>query len=260
MSRVRPLVAASLVAAAVHGLTAGPARAQDAANAEPSVEPAAGEPPGLEPAPSPPPALQQPAPRPAALDAAGVDFAARVAYALPFGSVSATGGKLSDEVGGAVPLVLEVGYRLNAEVAIGALFQYAYALPRDSAPGCGDPNTCSGRVVRLGVEGVYNIHLDGALTPWIGVGTGYEWVTLSGSAGGRTASIAARGFELVTFQGGGDYRISPAFALGPFVSVSLADYAVETAVAPGVQAVNPNIADKRLHEWLQLGVRGRFGI
>jgi opacity protein-like surface antigen len=245
MSRIVSVIVSSFVAVAVLCVIAAPAFAQD---------------PPAEPPVAPPPVAQQPASQTQSpLDQPGLDLGVRLGYALPFGN---TGGeqKLSDGFSGVIPLVLEAGYRINANFTVGALFQYGLAQVKENAnTNCGGAVSCSGSVVRLGVEALYNFNLDMPLTPWAGIGTGYEWLSLSQSAGGQSASSGTRGFEFVTLHAGGDYRVTPQFALGPFLSFSIARYST-ASIEGGGMSMSGDITDKKMHEWLQIGVRGRFGI
>jgi hypothetical protein len=245
MSRFVSVLVFSFVAVAVHATVVGGAFAQD--------------PP--DPATEPPPVAQQKAAPEVAFDRPGFDFGLRLGYALPFGGIDGDD-DISEGVSGAVPIVLEAGYRLTPDFTIGALFQYGVMQVKENdTTGCNTPGLgCSGSVIRLGIEGIYNINIDGPFRPWVGIGTGYEWFTFAASGPGGEASLTARGFEFVTLQAGGDYRMSPNFALGPFVSFSLAQYASGTVEVPGGTSVTMDITDKKLHEWLQLGVRGRIGL
>ena len=58
-------------------------------------------------------------------------------------------------------------------------------------------------------------------------------MSIDGTADGANTnmSIGANGFEFLTLQGGGDYRSSPQFSLGPFASLSLARYSTATRIA-----------------------------
>jgi len=252
MSRVGSVVVCSFVALL---LGASTAFAQDPP-APAAADPAAAAPP---PAAPPPPVAQQSGGAATSLDRPGFDFGARLGYALPMGKTAGSE-NLSDGVSGAIPLVLEAGYRVNGNFTVGALFQYGLAQIKDgSTTGCGSGIDCSGSVVRLGIEALYNFNLDTALTPWVGLGTGYEWFTISASAGGQSASVTAKGFEFATLHVGGDYRVSPQFALGPFLSASLAQYSSASIDAPGMSG-SMDLTDKKMHEWIQFGVRGKFGI
>jgi len=226
-------VVSSFVAVAVSSVFAAPAFAQDPPTIEPAVEP--------------PPVAQRPAAPPAVFDRSGFDLAARLGYAFPFGNVSGHS-RLSDGAPGAIPLVVEAGYRLNAHFTIGALFQYGFSrVNDDGALNCTGAG-CSGRVVRLGVQGIFNVDREAPLIRWLGIGTGYEWLN---PYGGQDV----RGFELVTIQGGVEYRVTPQVALGPFFSFSLGRYSTVYSDKASME-----LPDKRMHEWLQIGVRGRIGL
>lgn len=246
MSRIVSVVVSSFVAIAVNSIiVAGSAFAQDP------------------PASEPPPVAQQTAASAASVfDQPGFDFGARLGYALPFGKTDGDD-NLSDFLSGAIPVVLEAGYRLNADFTIGALFQYGFARIKSNSgfdcSGAGGVD-CSARILRLGIEGIYNLNLGAPVTPWVGLGTGYEWFSFSASGPGGEASAGARGFEFVTLHAGGDYRLAPNFALGLFASFSVAQYATASVDIPGTPSTSMDITDKKIHEWLQLGVRGRFGI
>jgi len=245
MSRVVLVVVSSFVAIAVNSIIlAGSAFAQDP------------------PATQPPPVAQQTASSAASVfEQPGFDFGARLGYAVPFGKTDGND-NLSDFLSGAIPVVLEAGYRLNADFTIGALFQYGFARIKSNGDfDCSAAGIdCSARILRLGIEGIYNLNLAGPVTPWVGLGTGYEWFSFSASGPGGEASAGANGFEFVTVHAGGDYRLAPNFALGGFVSLSLAQYKTVSAEIPGMPSTSMDITDKKMHEWLQLGVRGRFGI
>jgi hypothetical protein len=267
MSRIMALVVSSFVTVAVQGAVSVRAFAQNEPNVEPNVEPAPGEAAPVEAVPAepprmpPPPVAQEVAPAPAVLDSPGVDFAARLGYAVPLGN-STGGTHLSMGTGGAEALVLEVGYRVNGRFTIGGLFQYAVAQMKGGLlAGCGYGTDCSGRVLRVGIEAIYNFNLDTTLTPWVGLGTGYEWFPVTASANGSSGSSTVRGFEFATVHAGGDFRVSPQLTLGPFVSFSLAEYAsYEQYFPPDFPGGYMPINDKSMHEWLQLGIRARFGI
>ena len=246
MSRIGSVGVSSCVAVALMGI-AHVAFAQDPpAPVDPAAAP-------------PPPVAQQSASRAGStFDGPGVDFGARLGYAVPLGSID-SGDKTSDTFSGAIPVILEVGYRFNANITVGALFQYGVAQVKDQNP-CGTNGvTCSGSIVRLGVEALYNFNLEGTFTPWAGIGTGYEWMGVSAEQGSQSASVGAHGFEFVNLQAGGDFRLGPQFMLGPFAALSVGQYSTVTTDGGGMSS-STDIPNKAIHEWLQLGVRGRFGI
>lgn len=204
----------------------------------------------------------------AARDDVAFEAGVRAGVGLPLGKVSDPAGDLDDAVGSQIPLQLDLGVRLFRKVFLGAYVQYGFAFPSDDFPGCGDTGgveiDCSAHDVRLGIEVLYHFLPHGKLDPWAGVGFGYEWATLSEESGNAELSWHVSGFEFVSFQFGLDVALSEHVRVGPFLSLSLAQYddATLECSAPNVcngSGVYNDIDDKALHEWLMLGVRVSFG-
>jgi hypothetical protein len=233
MSRVVSVVVSSFVAVAFQAAVVAAAFAQAPPTIGPGVEP--------------PPVTQQAAAPASAFDRPGFDLAARLGYAFPFGN-AAGGTKLSDGVTGAVPVIVEAGYRINAHFLVGALVQYGFAQTSDGGAIECYASPCDSRVLRIGIQGIFNLDREAPLTRWLGIGTGYEWFNFNTAQG-------ISGFELVTAQGGAEYRVTPQVALGPFFSLTLARYT--TRYYGELREV---LLDQRMHEWLQLGVRGHIGL
>jgi hypothetical protein len=214
------------------------------------------------PAPTPAPSTTSPTDHP------GFEFGLRLGYAIPVGDANGPDAAamtpadhLSDLVSGAVPVVLEAGYRFNKNLSAGVLFQYGFAMIKDGmTTGCGvNGVSCSGSVTQLGIQGIYRLDVEGAFVPWLGAAVGYEWLGIDLSAGGMSGSVSAKGLEFLTLQGGGEYRIAPQMTIGPFLSLSLGQYdTAETNL--GGMSMSMSIANKALHEWLQFGVRGTFNL
>ncbi len=111
---------------------------------------------------------------------------------------------------------------------------------------------------------------DAPFDPWIGLGMGYEWLTISESgtltvAGVSEAfdgNVTGKGLQFINLQAGGDCHVSPAFGLGPFISFSAGQYSSysSTVTAAGVEQKQSGDISQGTHEWLTLGVRGQFNI
>jgi hypothetical protein len=188
-------------------------------------------------------------------DRPGIDFGVRLGLAVPFGDIDGNmGDGLASAFSSAVPVVLEGGYRFSRAVTAGLLFQYGFGQVKDDrTTGCGNGIGCSGNITRLGVEGLYHFPVAGSFVPFLGLGLGYEWMKIVEDNG---AVFGAHGFEFVTLQGGGDYRVAPQVSLGPFLSFSVARY--DTVSNPAGRAFD--IANPAVHEWLQIGLRGLFNL
>jgi hypothetical protein len=191
---------------------------------------------------------------PSPTDLPGLDASLRFGYVYPFGNVTAgSGNAMSDVLSGGGFFGLDLGFRINAYVTVGALVQYAFLAVKDSV--C---SSCSGSMTRLGGQVLLRIPVESSrVLPWLGLAAGYEWMSVSGSSsyGGGSASIGARGFELATLQGGVDLLGGPRASIGPFISVSIGRYDTATA-SFGANSESGDIADKDIHEWLQIGLKG----
>jgi hypothetical protein len=191
----------------------------------------------------------------------GLDLGLRIGYAVPFGDIDANGGDgLSSRVSSGIPFILEAGYRFTPVLTAGVLLEYAFGQVNDSGTGCGGANvSCSASMTQLGVEGLFYIPFGKPFVPWVGLATGYEWASLDASGNLANGSFAVRGAEFVTLQAGGDILVAPRFAIGPFFMFSVGRYATSSTEINGT-TTERDIANPAVHEWLQLGVRGTFGL
>jgi hypothetical protein len=75
-------------------------------------------------------------------------------------------------------------------------------------------------------------------------------------------SSTGKGFEFINLHGGLDFNLSPGFGLGPFLSFSVGQYSSTSTSCSGsctgLTAESGDVADKAVHQWLLLGVRGTF--
>jgi hypothetical protein len=178
---------------------------------------------------------------------------ARFALGVPLGKADGAASQdMSHSVPVAVPLWLDAGLRLGENVYVGSYFQYAYGITNNCDPG----GSCSASILRLGLDGAYHFQPRGGVDPWVGLGFGYEWLNLSESAGGQQLDAQARGWEFLNVQLGVDFASNKNFHLGPFLSLSLAQYGHESA--SGAFNGSADITNTSVHEWLQFGVRGAF--
>jgi hypothetical protein len=202
----------------------------------------------------------EPTPTPAAPaavdDTPTFELGARAGYALPLGS-ALDGVKLGTVADGQVPLWIDAGLRLDPHWYVGAYGQIGYVLPADGL--CAAGASCSGTDVRIGLQAQYSFLPAARLDPWIGVGAGYEWLHVSESLGERSIGATLHGFELLNLQAGADYHVSNGLSVGPFAALSFGQYANEAISAGGLER-SPSIGNPSVHEWLTLGLRGRFDL
>jgi hypothetical protein len=60
-------------------------------------------------------------------------------------------------------------------------------------------------------------------------------------------------------QVGADYAVSPALNVGPYVNVTLGRYSGYSASAAGME-LDGDLEDKKLHQWISIGLRGQFNL
>jgi len=212
----------------------------------------------------------------------GLALGLRVGYAVPLGKAGAippeTGGTtntnnddLNDTITGMVPLFADVGYRINPALYVGAFFQYGFAFVNDDNSACTQGLSCSAHDIAVGANLHYHILPNAPFDPWVGAGLGYEWLT--GSSSGSVAlgaqkftidgSSTLKGFQFLLLEAGGDFKATPALAVGPFVNFALGKYTTysSSATLNGMsQDRSGDLADTGLHEWLTLGIRGQYNL
>jgi opacity protein-like surface antigen len=193
-----------------------------------------------------------------AAGSAQVSLGLRLGYGPALGD-SAKDSKMSDGVKSQIPIQLDATYKLTPNFSLGGYTSYGFGQTGSEFSDLCDAIDCSTRVVRLGVQGIYSFDPIGQLRPFAGVGAGYEWGSLSGEAGGQDVSVSFRGFELLNLTAGADYAVSPQFAIGPYLGLSVAQYSNMT-LDDGVDEFSGEIDEKAMHQWLQFGIRGRFDL
>jgi hypothetical protein len=184
----------------------------------------------------------------------GLEISLRAGYGIPLGTL-ADNTKLSDLMTATIPFVFEIGKRFNHDYTVALFFQYGVGLVKDGdTSGCGNGMpSCSSTDYRFGIEGLYRIKVPGSFTPWIGFGVGYEILTIGQTVNGLDSSVSLRGFEFGALEAGGDFRLTPTVALGPYVSCSFGQYGTVSTSGGDQDVTNTGI-----HSWLQLGARATF--
>jgi hypothetical protein len=176
---------------------------------------------------------------------------ARLGYAPAMGD-AVKDGSMSDGVKSQIPLQIDALYKVTKDIGVGAYFAYGIAqLNKDNM--CGG-ESCSGSVMRFGVQGQYAFNdLKAPLTPWVGVGLGYESASIKvGSASGGFS-----GMEYLNLSAGGDYKVNEQFSVGPYLQLSVAQYGSFND-GSGSQSI-PSDA-KAMHQWFGFGVAGKFNL
>ncbi len=219
-------------------------------------------------APTPDKHVDQPAPPTPDTANGGIRFelGARLGYGLPMGSADAST-TLGDALGGLAPFGVDGALVLPAGWSFGGYLAYGIASVKRGGPFCPSvASSCSGHDIRVGVEVLYHFSVGGpGADPWIGFGAGYEWLAYDLSAptntgGNATGTESVKGIELLNLQAGCSWRLAPTLGLGPFLQLSLGKYTDYSYSITSNGVAQPeksgSIDAPKMHEWLQLGVRG----
>lgn len=147
----------------------------------------------------------------------GPEFGFRAGYATALGRVE-RGERIRNSMAGAIPLWVDVGYRLNAFWLVGVYGHYGLGI--DSATSASDCSGCQHTWVRFGVQAQHRWLLDQKRALWAGLGVGRE--SLNTSIDPRlSSSRSVSGWELMNLQFGCDFRPTTGLSLGPYFSVSV---------------------------------------
>ena len=192
----------------------------------------------------------------------GFELGLRVGYGLPLGAAfqlptGATTQNVnwSDLISGMIPFWADLGYRINPNWYVGGFFQFGLGFVPSNA--CSPGVSCSANDLRFGLNVHYHFLPEGPVDPWFGLGAAYEIWNLSGSGAGVSGSSSLRGFEFGNAQLGADYKVSPEFGIGPFVTFSVAQFSDASASSGGL-SLSGAIQNKSIHEWLIFGLRGVY--
>jgi len=201
-------------------------------------------------------------PRQEALDRGALEVGFGVGFAIPAGKVGGLGygpdPDLSHVTSGIVPLIIDVGYRIDRSIYLGLSLQYAFGFVNtEQYVSCENSGvSCSISDLRIGLNFHYHLALGLPVDSWVGFGVGYEWLRASTSGSGYVDSETVSGFELANFQLGFNIADESKLAISPFVSVSLGDYGgISETHGP-----NGPLGVIEIHSWILFGVRGVYDV
>ena len=103
----------------------------------------------------------------------GFQFGARVGYAYGSGIVY-SGFPLENAADGAMPLIVDLGWRFLPQLYAGFYGQYAPVFEKANHQVCFEGFTCNAEDYRMGVEADFHFAPRSPLDPYVGLGTGYE--------------------------------------------------------------------------------------
>ncbi len=200
----------------------------------------------------PPPAPYQPGPR-------GmpplVPFYGAFGIGGSFLSGDAAAGIPMDQLfGSQLGIWLEGGMRLNPYVGLGLYLDLGLGDPAgQTSDYCASVGTsCTATTGRFGVLLRHTFTPYASSTPWIAVGTGWEWGNVSLDSPGSASQelFSYQGWEMLRLMGGVDLRTSPVFGFGLYAGVSFGRYSSYHDALGDV-----SIGGERNHATVEAGLR-----
>ncbi len=190
----------------------------------------------------------------------GINLSGRLGYGFPGGDI-VTDFPTADAVDSKVPIWLELQLRFNRSLWGGLYLELAPAMvdSRYCVPGL----SCSASDVRFGVDLQFHFAPYSGVDPWLGIGLGAEFLnaTLDEEVSPGLFVQTDRswsGLEFPLLEAGLDLAVTPRFTLGPFVALSISQFTGYSVQPAGDVTTSGSIssADRAVHTWLQLGVKG----
>ena len=179
----------------------------------------------------------------------------RLGWGIPGGdfekSQAGTSG-LSESITGVLGIGIDAGYRINENLYVLLNLGGGYVFPKNCSGGA----SCSGWQFRAGPMGMWRFLPFQNISPWVGLGAGYEYIVQSATIGGSEVNSAYHGFQFVEVSGGAHFRTSRTYA-GPFVSFALGQYGSMSRsgnVAGKEIDESGSVEDPATHQWITLGL------
>lgn len=156
---------------------------------------------------------------------------------FPSGETS-SGTPVGDAVSFVVPIQAALGMWVIPKLALGIDARYGVAVADTDHLCAGQPCSASGHQLRLGIWGEY--HPQPTAGFWLGLGLGWEQLTLTTSTAAGETSDTQQGLEFANVRIGYDWNVASWLRAGPLLTMSVGKYA----------------SASDLHEWFGAGIRG----
>jgi len=123
----------------------------------------------------------------------GFQMDVRTGYSIPMGKLAGEA-KLSDQLSGQVPIIIDIGGKVIPELFVGGYLGFAFGGAGSAADAfCkGNGQSCTALSLHLGALIQYHILPAGAVNPWVGYGIGVESLGQGRTVGGHTHRLRIR--------------------------------------------------------------------
>jgi hypothetical protein len=181
----------------------------------------------------------------------------RVSYGFPGGNVY-EGQSLGNIASGLLDFEGSGDLIILRRIVLGGHLGVGIGSPGDGvSSGCADGASCNVWNFDIGIHGEYRfLPPPSQVNPWIGLGISYEVLTLSEDDGVNQTSGSFSGID-VDVSAGCDFQLGPVGA-GPFIMYRFGSYSSTSLTVDGVDQGSAGIGRTASHDWLSLGLRGRY--
>jgi len=171
-----------------------------------------------------------------------------VGYSQGVGDIGGNSPSLTDLTHGGGEVQLNLGYRINPNWLVGVYGTGGKYSLGNVTPGNSDVWSAT-----AGVQANYHVLPGNAWDPWVGLGAGWRghWISKPGATDSR------HGLDLARLQVGVDYRVSPAFAVSPYLGASATMFLTQSLAQ---QSGFSNVHDPNVNFFFAGGLMGRFDI
>jgi hypothetical protein len=230
------------------------------------------------PAPAPPAPLPQEAAPGAQTTPHEVRFegGARLGYAVASGDyasgnqiTSASTDALLPGISGGAMFTLDIGLRMARYVYVGGFFSYSPQSTSCLQAAAGSNVSCEAHDILAGIDAQVHMLPRGTVDPWVGLGVGHEWLTVSvtgsNSSGSEQASQTFEGWNYAHLLAGVDFHAGKGVGLGPYLEVTSGSFGSQSVSATASSGGSSNTASQSgdigstsSHQWVSVGVRGTY--
>jgi hypothetical protein len=244
--------------------------------AAPVAVPSVAAPPAAAP-PSVPPPQEAPPGAQTTLREVHFEVGARLGYSVASGDyysgsqITSASTAAGPGINSGATISLDLGLRMSRYFYVGGFFSYSLLSTSCLQAPADSTLSCDAHDIRGGIDAVVHVFPRGTIDPWVGLGLGHEWLTVSVAESSSTASAKAS----QTFDGwnyghlllGVDFHTSRAVGLGPFLELTSGSFASASVSATGTSggstsstSQSGDIASTSSHQWISVGVRGTYEV
>jgi hypothetical protein len=170
-------------------------------------------------------------------------------YSQGVGDIAPGMGKVEDLAGAGGGAELQIGYRINPNLAIAAYGGISAYSTGDSL----DEAKNDVGAFTTGLKADWHFMPASSVDPWVSLGGGVRWLGVDEHSANDHMLL---GLDLARLQAGVDYRVTPTLSIGPVISATATTFIREdNSMTSGYEKIND---DRDVNFNFSAGLMGRF--